>query len=76
MHKLLSNEQQALYSIQYNLVNIIAVFIQCAINVTEFCKITLMGAPETIGIFEFTFLLPLQKHILNISILFKASSMY
>ena len=39
--------------------------------VTKFWKITLMGAPEIIKIFEFTtILLTSQKHILNISTLF------
>ena len=39
--------------------------------VTEFWKITLMGAPEIIRIFELTtILLTSQKHILNISTLF------
>jgi len=36
--------------------------------VTEFWKITLMGAPEIIKIFEFTtILLTSQKHFKNIS---------
>ena len=40
-------------------------------NVTKFWKITLMGVPEIIRIFEFTtILLTSQKHILNISTLF------
>ena len=39
--------------------------------VTEFWKITLIGVPETIRIFEFTtILLTSQKHILNIFTLF------
>ena len=39
--------------------------------VTKFWKITLMGVPEIIRIFEFTtILLTPQKHILNISTLF------
>ena len=41
------------------------------IYVTEFWKITLMGAPEIIRIFEFTTIsLTSQKHILDISTLF------